>query len=64
MYITTRLSAVGDDRTHIARSFYWDSPADPEVAEGVREMMEATVQAGESAIKQVFEEKARAASPD
>jgi len=69
MYITTRLSVLGDDRTRVARSFYWQSPADPELAESVRQMMEATVRAGEIAIKEVFEEKAaaakaRAASPD
>jgi uncharacterized protein YndB with AHSA1/START domain len=61
MYITTRLEDLGDGRTSVARSFYWESPVDPEVAEGVRQMMEATVRAGEGAIKAVFEEKAAAA---
>jgi uncharacterized protein YndB with AHSA1/START domain len=61
MYITTRITDAGKDRTRIARSFIWETPADPEVAQGVREMMEGTVIAGEAAIKEVFEEKAAAA---
>ena len=42
----------------------WEEPADPEVAGGVREMMQGMVAAGESAIKEVFEEQAAAKTPD
>ena len=58
MYITTRLSEAGKDQTTVARSFLWEPPEDPEVAEGVHETMVAMVAAGEAAIKEVFEEKA------
>jgi len=61
MYITTRISDVGNDRTRVARSFDWEQPEDPEIARGVRDMMEAMVIAGEAAIKEVFEERAAAA---
>ena len=56
MHITTRMSDAGDGRTKIGRSFLWEEPADPEVAETLREMMQAMVLAGEVAIKSVFEE--------
>jgi len=69
MHITTRLSDAGAGQTKVSRSFLWEEPADPEVAQSVRPMMEAMVAAGETVIKEVFEEnaaaaKARAASPD
>jgi len=35
-------------------------PADPDVAQSVRQVMESVVQAGEGAMQAVFEEKARA----
>ena len=63
MYITTRITGDGGDRTSIKRSFVWDDPADAEVAEGLRQMMSAMVIAGEGAMREVFEEKARAARP-
>ena len=63
MYITTRIADEGDGRTSIMRSFLWDEPADAEVAEGLRQMMNGTVLAGEDAMREVFEEKARAAWP-
>ena len=63
MYITTRIADEGDGRTSIMRSFLWDEPADAEVAEGLRQMMNGTVLAGEDAMREVFEEKARAARP-
>jgi len=56
MHITTYLSDDGDGRTRFHRSFLWDEPADPEVAEGLRQMMQATVLAGEGAITAAFEE--------
>src|SRR5205814_4510805 len=69
MHITTRLSDAGDGQTKVSRSFLWEEPADPEIAQGLGQMMPAMVTAGEAAIKEVFEEKAaaakaRAASPD
>ena len=69
MHITTRLSDAGDGQTKVSRSFLWEEPADPEIAQGLGQMMAAMVTAGEAAIKEVFEEKAaaakaRAASPD
>jgi uncharacterized protein YndB with AHSA1/START domain len=63
MYITTRLSDAGTNRTQVARSFLWEEPADAEVASAVRGMMQATVAAGEGAIKEVFEEQSAASSP-
>ena len=63
MYITTRIADAGGGRTSITRSFVWDEPADAEVAEGLRQMMSATVLAGEGAMREVFEERARAARP-
>ena len=62
MYITTRLSGVDGGHTRVARSFLWDEPADPEIAEGLRGMMGAMVAAGETAIQEVFAEGARTAS--
>jgi len=62
MYITTRLSEAGEGKTEVARSFVWEVPADPDVAEGLRQIMGGTVAAGEGAIKEVFEEKARLAT--
>ena len=64
MYITTRLTGDGSARTRVARSFLWEQPTNPEVASAVREMMQATVAAGEAAIKEVFEEQAAAKTPD
>ena len=60
MYITTRIGDCGDGRTRIQRAFVWDVPADPDVAQSVRQVMESVVQAGEGAMQAVFEEKARA----
>jgi len=61
MYITTRLADEGDGRTSVKRSFIWAEPGDSDIAERLRQMMGAMVTAGEGAIKEVFEEKARAA---
>jgi uncharacterized protein YndB with AHSA1/START domain len=58
MYITTRLSATGDGRTEVARSFLWEQPADPDIRASLAEMMAGVVAAGEGAIKEVFEELA------
>ena len=58
MHITTRLTDVGDGQTRVARSFLWEQPQDPEVAQSLQQMMEAMVLAGEGAIKSVFEETA------
>jgi len=63
MYVTTRIRDEGGGRTQVQRSFIWDPPADAEIAAGVRQMMEAMSLAGEGAIREVFEEKARAARP-
>jgi uncharacterized protein YndB with AHSA1/START domain len=60
MHVTTRLSDAGGFRTRVVRAFLWDEPADPDVAEGLRGMMGAMVQAGEAAIQDVFAERARA----
>ncbi len=58
MYITTRLSDEGAGRTRVSRSFLWEEPADPDVAQPLRQMMEAMVAAGEAAIKSAFEQPA------
>ena len=60
MYITTRLSDDGSGRTCIRRSFVWEEPEDPDVREGMRQVMAGTVIAGESAMKEIFEERAKA----
>ena len=59
MYVTTRVADEGGGRTSVRRSFIWVPPADPDIADGVRQMMEAMSVAGEGAIKEVFEERAR-----
>src|SRR5205814_5656230 len=40
MHITTRLGEAGEGRTRVARSFLWEEPADPDVAQSLRQMME------------------------
>ena len=60
MYVTTRIVDLGEGRTSVRRSFTWDPPADEEIADGVRRMMQAMSTAGEDAIKEVFEERAKA----
>jgi hypothetical protein len=62
MYVTSRLSDAGSGRTRLVRSFVWDEPADPEIAERLRDMMGAMVQAGEVAIQEVLAERAQAAT--
>lgn len=64
MYITTRMSEAGDGHTRVDRSFLWEEPEDPDVAESLRQMMEAMVVAGEGAIKSVFEDLADRSQPD
>ena len=56
MHITTRFVDSGDGGTRVLRSFLWEEPADPDVAQSVRQMMEGIVLAGEGAIKSVFED--------
>jgi hypothetical protein len=62
MYITTRLSDAGDDRTRLVRYFLWEQPADPEIADGLRAMMGAVLETGEAALREVFAEGSRASS--
>src|SRR3989440_5662962 len=69
MHITTRLGDAGAGQTRVSRSFLWEEPADPEVAQSLHPMMAAMVAAGGKAIKKGFEEeapaaRAPAASPD
>ena len=52
------MSEAGDRHTRVDRSFLWEEPEDPDVAESLRQMMEAMVVAGEGAIKSVFEDLA------
>ncbi|HEV2216676.1 MAG TPA: DUF2652 domain-containing protein [Candidatus Dormibacteraeota bacterium] len=63
MYVTTRITDEGGGHTCVQRSFLWDEPVDADVAEGLRQMMGAMAIAGEAAIREVFEERARAARP-
>lgn len=60
MHITSLMSDAGRERTRLVRSFLWEEPADPEIAEGLRGMMGAMIVAGESALQEVFAERARA----
>jgi len=62
MHVTSRLSDAGREQTRLVRSFLWEEPADPEVADGLRQMMAAMVQAGEGALQEVFAERAQAAT--
>jgi uncharacterized protein YndB with AHSA1/START domain len=57
-YITTRISDAGGGRTRILRSFIWEKPSDPEVAEGLTQMIDSMMRAGEGALATVFEEAA------
>jgi len=57
MYITTRMSDAGDGATSILRSFLWELPDDPDVAAVMRQGMQAVVDAGESAMKEAFEDR-------
>src|SRR5438046_5461981 len=43
MYITSRIAHESDGRTSIMRSFLWDEPADPEVAEGLGQLLSGPV---------------------
>ena len=58
MHITTRLSDADGGCTRVARAFLWEEPEDAEMAEMMRQSMQAVVTAGEGAIKSVFEELA------
>jgi uncharacterized protein YndB with AHSA1/START domain len=60
-YLTTRISDAGGRRTRIERYFVWDEPADPEIRDALRQMMEAVAGEGKEALKTVLEETARAA---
>jgi uncharacterized protein YndB with AHSA1/START domain len=55
LHVTTRMTDAPNNRTRVARSFLWETPADPDVASGLHQMMEGIVAAGEGAIKEVFE---------
>lgn len=59
-YITIRVSDAGSARTRIRRWFLWEEPADPEIASGLRQMMEAVVTEGAAALQSVLEQEARA----
>ena len=41
MHITTRLADAGEGKTTVSRSFLWDAPVDPEIAQPLHQMMEA-----------------------
>lgn len=57
-YVTTRMSDAPENWTSVTRSFLWETPSDPDVAEGLGQMMEAMIAAGEVAITEVFEARA------
>jgi hypothetical protein len=63
MHVTTRLADADENRTRITRSFLWEEPNDPDVADGLRQMMQAMVAAGEGAIQEVFANPANPATP-
>ena len=62
MHITTRLSRAGADQTRVVRSFLWEEPADPEIAQTLRDIMAAMAPAGETAMQEIFAERAQAAT--
>lgn len=55
MHITTRLTDEEEGKTKITRSFLWEEPPDAEVRDGLKQMMQAMVAAGEGAISEVLE---------
>ena len=54
MYVTTRMADADNGGTKITRSFLWEEPSDPDIAEPLRQMMEAQVVAGDDAIRSIF----------
>ena len=62
MLTTATLGDVDGRATEISRSFLWDKPADPEVADGLRQMIEIMAVAGDAAMREVFEERANEAA--
>jgi uncharacterized protein YndB with AHSA1/START domain len=56
LHVTTRFTDAGDGCTKVSRSFLWEQPSDAEVQEGLKQMMQAMVIAGEGAIEEIFRE--------
>ena len=55
MYVTTRMSDDGAGRTRITRSFLWEEPTDPDIAQPMHQMLEAMILAGEAEIQSIFD---------
>jgi uncharacterized protein YndB with AHSA1/START domain len=62
MYTTARLAGAEGGRTEISRALLWDSPGDPEIADGLRQMIELVTVTGDAAMREVFEERARSST--
>jgi len=58
IYLTTYLRAAETGGTRIQQAILWDSPADPEPAQAVRQMMEGMVAAGEGVMREAFDGRA------
>ena len=58
MLMTASLADIDGGATEITRWFRWEKPADPEIADGLRQMLEIMAVAGNSAMREVFEEQA------
>ena len=54
MYVTTRFADLDGRRTSIRRLLLWETPADPEQARTTREMLDAIMEMGGQALKEVF----------
>lgn len=59
-YLTTRLADLGGGRTLIERFLLWERPPNPELDSSIREMFMAAGRAGEPALREAFESRARA----
>jgi len=55
MYVTIQVAESGAG-TRISRAYVWEEPGDPEIAGGLRQMMEAMAAIGDEAMRHVFAE--------
>jgi hypothetical protein len=62
MYVTIRVAESGGG-TQISRAYVWEEPGDPEIAGGLRQMMETMAAIGDAAMRDVFEEQAASSPP-
>jgi hypothetical protein len=54
MFLTMRLASQGADKTCVRRLWWWDQPADPEVAANTKRAIEGVANAGDEAMRTAF----------